>query len=410
MSFKKIWLIPALALALFLVWRLGSTDDKAVSIAAPAPEAPAERKVLYWYDPMVPGTHFEQPGRSPFMDMELMPRYADEGGEGASLLIDPAQLQNLALSTTQVTRGRLVFTREIPAQVMFNSYQTAKVQPRAEGFVEEIHSFAVGDPIAAGETIADITVPAWASDQSEYLLLKNQRADSRIIQGVREKMRLSGIPDEMLDAVDRTGQVQTRLKLVSPLAGVITELNVYPGMNVDKNQTVAVIEGLDPVWVRAEIPERDLHLVNQDSRMTLSLPAWPGRLFPIESWSLLPKGDPDSRTAPLRLVLANSEGLLTPGLTASLRLRGLGAEGLLIPTQSLIDLGDEQRVITRDREGRFRPKAVEVLSSSREMTAIAGGLAEGEEVVASGLFLIDSEANLRGALNRMRPVGEGGAQ
>ena len=361
----------------------------------------AERKVLYWYDPMYPGTQFEKPGKSPFMDMDLVPRYAEDG-EGAGIRIDPAQVQNLAVRTEKVERGVLSFARDIPANVEFNNYRLAKVQPRAEGFVEKIHSFAVGDAIKQGAALADITVPAWASDQSEYLLLKSQKADARIVSGVREKMRLTGMPEEMLAAVDKTGRVQTSLTLKSPVSGIITSLDVYPGMNVGKDMTIATVQGADPVWVTANVPERDIHLVNAKNRIRLSIPAYPEKVFQADSFTLLPKADQETRTVPLRLSVNNADGLLKPGMTASIRLRGNGEEALLVPTQSIIDLGHEQRVVTRAADGSFVPKQVQVLRSSREKTAIASGLEAGEEVVVSGLFLIDSEANLRGALERMR--------
>jgi Cu(I)/Ag(I) efflux system membrane fusion protein len=389
--------------------RHGGPAGTAPEVAVKTAE-PSERAVLYWYDPMYPGTHFDKPGKSPFMDMDLVPRYAGEGG-GSGVRIDPAQVQNLAVRTEKVTRGGLPFARDIPANVEFNGYQLAKVQPRAEGFVEAIHSFAVGDFIGRGMALADITVPAWASDQSEYLLLKKQKADPAIIRGVREKMRLTGMPEEMLAAVDKTGKTQTTMTLSAPVSGVITSLDVYPGMNVSKEMVIATIQGSDPVWVTANVPERDMHLATAASRVRLTLTAYPGRVFPVDSVTLLPKADRETRTVPLRLSVGNADGLLRPGMSASIRLRGSGEEALLIPSQSLIDTGDEQRVITRAADGSFVPKPVEVLRSSRERTAIASGLEEGEEVVVSGLFLIDSEANLSGALERMRkgvPAGGGG--
>lgn len=404
MRVKKLlpYILP-LCLGVALGWLIPS----AVRHSAPAgleaqaaKEGAAERRVLYWYDPMYPATHFEQPGRSPFMDMELQPRYADEG-DTAGLRIDPAQTQNLALRTEKARRGRLAFAADIPAGLEFNDYQLARVQPRAEGFVEKAYALAVGDRVEAGAVLADITVPAWASDQSEYLLLKSQKADPGIVHGVRERLRISGMPEEMLKAVDGSGKVQTRLSLAAPISGVITELNVYQGMNVGKDMTLAAIRGIDPIWVRAEVPERALHMV-QGGRMRVTVPAYPDRVFYASSFSLLAQADMETRTVPLRLSLDNPEGLLRPGMTATLRLRGSGEESVLIPTQALIDLGDEQRVITRMENGAFLPRLVSVLRHGREMTALAAGLEEGEEVVVSGLFLVDSEANLRGALERMR--------
>jgi Cu(I)/Ag(I) efflux system membrane fusion protein len=130
--------------------------------------------------------------------------------------------------------------------------------------------------------------------------------------------------------------------------------------------------------------------------------AWPGRVFEASSSALLPNANPQTRTVQLRLTVPNPDGLLRPGLTASVRLRRSTEESLLIPTLSLIDLGDEKRVITRRDDGSFVPKAVRTGLSGRGETAVAEGLEEGETVVVSGLFLIDSEANLAGALERMR--------
>jgi Cu(I)/Ag(I) efflux system membrane fusion protein len=366
-----------------------------------------ERKVLYWYDPMYPATHFDKPGKSPFMDMELVPRYATDD-EGGGIRIDPAQVQNLAVRTKEVEWGKLPFAKDIPANVEFNSYQLAKVQPRADGFVSGTYSLAVGDRVEKGTPLVDVTVPGWASDQSESLLLKSQKADPGIVRGVRERLRISGMPEEMLQAIDASGKVQTRMTVRAPLPGVITSFDVFPGMNVTKSMTLAIVQGTDPVWVTADVPERDLPLVQQAGRLRVQVQAYPDRSFHAQSHVLLPKAAQETRTVPLRLVLPNAEGLLTPGMTASLRLRGTGDEAFLIPTQALIDLGDEKRVIVRLPDGRFMPRLVRTIASIGDVTAVAEGLEAGEHVVVGGLFLVDSESNLRGALDRMREDAKAG--
>jgi Cu(I)/Ag(I) efflux system membrane fusion protein len=349
---------------------------------------------------MYPGNRFDRPGKSPYMDMDLVPRYAEESA-GGGIVIDPVQLQNLGVRTVPAELGRLSFSRDFPAEVEFNSHMTARLQPRADGFVSEATPLAVGDRVEAGAPIAVVTVPAWASDQSEYLLLKSQGAGRSLVSGVREKMRLSGMPEEMLAAVDRTGRVQTELAISSPVSGVVTALDVYPGMNVEKGMTLAVIQGVDPAWVTAWVPEKDLHLARGRARLTL--PAYPDRAFEIISLETLPRADPATRAVPVRLAVANPEGLLIPGMTARLRLRATEPEAVLVPTQSLVDLGgDDKRVITRAPDGSFLPKRVSVGRSSRDRTQVLAGLEAGEEVVTVGLFLIDSEANLRGALERLR--------
>jgi Cu(I)/Ag(I) efflux system membrane fusion protein len=398
---KKVLLLCALLFGALAGYWLPRGAPREAADADVASSVPAPRNVLYWYDPMYPGTHFDKPGPSPFMDMDLVPRYAD-GEENSGIRIDPSQTHNLAVSVARVERGRLTFSKDIPANVSFNNYLLAKVQSRAEGFVEKTYALAVGDTVEEGAPLADITVPGWASDQSEYLLLKSQRADAAIVRGVRERMRIGGMPEAMLRAVDATGRVQTRMTIHAPLGGVLSALDVYPGMNIDKNMVIAVIQGIDPIWVTADVPERDLHLVGRGETLRISTAAWPDRVFYADAVALLPAADQGTRTVPLRLSLRNAEGLLKPGMTATVRLRGVGAEALLIPTRSLIDLGDEQRVIVRAQDGAFVPRAVRVLRASGGATAVDSGVNAGEEVVVSGLFLIDSEANLRGALDRMR--------
>ncbi|MDR2460870.1 MAG: efflux RND transporter periplasmic adaptor subunit [Deltaproteobacteria bacterium] len=368
------------------------------AIGATNNRANSEKEVLYWYDPMYPGTHFDAPGKSPFMDMDLVPRYR-ENEEGLGITIDPAQLQNLGLKTVPVKLGKLSFSGDYPANVEFNSYEKANIQPRADGFVSSVTPLAVGDYVEVDDELAIITVPGWASDQSEYLLLKKQNAPKNIIEGVREKLRLSGMPQEMLDKVESTGKVQTELSIKSPVAGVITELNVFMGMNVDRAMTLAVIQGTSPIWVTAFVPERDLNLTTGRARITL--PAFPSRAFEILEMTVLPQADPVTRNVPVRFKVKNEDRLLRPGLSAQVRFRATGAEGLIIPTQSLIDLGDTQRVIVMAADGSFVPKAVKKGASSNDETLITEGLVEGEEIVTVGLFLIDSEANLRGALERL---------
>ncbi|MDR2353726.1 MAG: efflux RND transporter periplasmic adaptor subunit [Deltaproteobacteria bacterium] len=381
----------------FLVWIFSSaTPVTGDTTPVTAPET--KKKILYWYDPMYPGTQFPAPGKSPFMDMDLVPRYADEEGR-TGIFIDPRQTQNLGLKTVRARRGTLLLSRMIPANVLYNGHQISRIQPRAEGFVEKTAPLAIGDRVQAGDILAWVTVPAWASDQSEYLLLKKQKAPENIIAGVREKLYLAGMPQEMLQAVDETGLIQTTLKITSPISGVITSLDLYPGMNVEKNMTLAVIQGIDPVWVVAYLPEKELAL--SQGRMRLTLPSYPGRVFPADKVEVLPYVDEVTRALPLRLSVPNPEGLLRPGQTANLSIRATGAEGILVPTQSLIHLGDEARVITRAPDQSFVPKKVTPGASFREETLITHGLDEGEEVVTVGLFLIDSEANLRGALDRL---------
>ena len=372
---------------------------------AAAPAAEQQRKVLFWYDPMYPNTRFDKPGKSPFMDMDLVPKYADEesavaGAQGVR--IDPTQTQNLGVKTAAVTRGPLRYAQTFPANISYKEYQYVIMQARAAGFINKVYPLTVGDKVKQGTPLLELTIPDWVEAQSEYLLLQETGGTATQVEGILERLRLAGMPDDDIRRLKATRKIQTRFTLKAPIDGVITAFDLRAGMNIAKDNVVAKIQGMDPVWVSVAVPESIAWLIKDASQFSIQVPAWPDKTFRISKWTLLPSVDSATRTLQLRLQVNNPDEALKPGMNAYLQLTSESAPMLLIPSKALIDSGSEQRVITVDNEGRFVPKIVQVFHESNGVTAIRSGLQEGEKVVASGLFLIDSEANIAGALERMR--------
>ena len=370
-----------------------------------APAAEQQRKVLFWYDPMYPNTRFDKPGKSPFMDMDLVPKYADEEHAAAGapgVRIDPTQTQNLGVKTAAVTRGPLRYAQIFPANISYNEYQYVIMQARAAGFINKVYPLTVGDKVKQGTPLLELTIPDWVEAQSEYLLLQETGGTATQVEGILERLRLAGMPDDDVRRLKATRKIQTRFTLKAPIDGVITAFDLRAGMNIAKDNVVAKIQGMDPVWVSVAVPESIAWLIKDASQFSIQVPAWPGKTFRISKWTLLPSVDSATRTLQLRLQVNNPDEALKPGMNAYLQLTSESAPMLLIPSKALIDSGSEQRVITVDNEGRFVPKIVQVFHESAGVTAIRSGLQEGEKVVASGLFLIDSEANIAGALERMR--------
>ncbi|MDA8487210.1 efflux RND transporter periplasmic adaptor subunit [Kluyvera sp. Awk 3] len=369
---------------------------------------PAERKVLYWYDPMKPDVRFDKPGKSPFMDMDLVAKYADEGGETSTsgVRIDPTQVHNLGMRTATVTKGRLTYSQTLPANVSYNEYQFVIVQARAEGFIEKVYPLTVGDKVRKGAPLVEVTIPSWVEAQSEYLLLASSGGTATQLEGVLERLRLAGMPETDIQRMRTTRRVQTRFTLNAPIDGVLTAFSLKSGMNIAKDNVVAQIQGMDPVWISAAVPESTAWLLKDSTQFRVAIPAYPDKTFPIQKWSILPSVDPTTRTVQVRLQVNNRDELLKPGMNAYLKLNTQSDEMLLIPSQAVIDTGDEQRVITVASNGEFVPKKIQVLHASQQQTGVASGLAEGESVVLNGLFLIDSEANISGALDRMRHTAD----
>lgn len=365
-----------------------------------------ERKILFWYDPMKPNTKFDKPGKSPFMDMDLVPKYADEEGATAEakmgVRVDPTQTQNLGVRTEKSHYGKLTYSQTIPANVNFNEYQYAIVQSRSDGFIEKVYPLTVGDKIKKQSPLIELTIPEWVEAQSEYLLLASTGATNAQLRGALERLRLSGMPEADIQRLIKSKKIQTHFTIKAPIDGVITAFDLRTGMNISKDKIVAKIQGMDPIWLSAAVPESMAYLINDPSQLTISVPAYPDRDFKIQKWNILPSVDASTRTLQLRLQVDNQDESLKPGMYANLTLNTESEEMLLIPSQAVIDTGTEQRVITLDSEGRFIPKAIKVFHESQQQTGIISGLSDGESVVVSGLFLIDSEANISGALERMR--------
>lgn len=365
---------------------------------------PSERKVLFWYDPMKPDVKFDKPGKSPFMDMDLVAKYADENGDEQSpgIRINPTQVQNLGLKTQKVAKGVLTYSQTIPANVSFNEYQFVIVQSRADGFIEKVYPQTVGDKVKKNTPLIDITIPEWVEAQSEYLLLSETGGSATQLKGVLERLRLAGMPESDIQRMRNSRTIQTRFTIKAPIDGVITEFSLRSGMNISKDKVVAQIQGMDPVWITASVPESIAYLLKDSSEFDISIPAYPDQRFNVQKWSILPGVDRATRTLQIRLEVDNKNERLKPGMNAYLKLNAHSQEMLLIPSQAVIDNGNEQRVITVDSEGRFVPKIINILHESQHQTGISTGLIEGESVVVNGLFLIDSEANISGALERMR--------
>ena len=224
----------------------------------PAP-ADHQRKVLYWYDPMSPQQHFDQPGKSPFMDMPLLAKYADTV-ESASeetrsgLSINPAVSQNIGVRLTTVSRIPLSRHIEATGLIAFNDRDAAVVQTRSGGFVERVWPLAAGDIVKAGQPLAELLVPEWAVAQQELLALRGF-ADEALLVAARERLHLLGMPESLIRQLERTGATQSRYTITAPIAGAIQTVEVRNGMTLMSGQTLVTINGLSSVWLDVAVPE-----------------------------------------------------------------------------------------------------------------------------------------------------------
>ena len=371
------------------------------SIAEMTPQAGNNRKALYWYDPMVPAQRFDKPGKSPFMDMQLVPMYANAGGDQAGVKIDSSVMQNLGIRLAKVEQASLAATLDAVATVQFNDRNVAVVQARSGGFVERVYARAPGDVIGKGAPLVDLRVPEWFGAQSEFLALRSA-GDETLTNAARERLRQLGMSADMISRLEQSGRPQALVTIASPIGGVIQTLDIRAGMSVAAGAPLARINGLDTVWLEAAIAETQAGLVETGMLAQAQFAGYPGEKFAGKVIAVLPETNRESHTLRVRVELSNPHLRFKPGMFAQLRLQGARPENvLLIPAEAVIRSGTRSLVIAALEGGRFQPVEIETGREVDGKTVILKGLSAGQQVVASGQFLIDSEASLKGVIARM---------
>jgi len=372
--------------------------------AARTAQATNEKKVLYWYDPMSPDQHFDKPGKSPTMDMELVPKYA-EADSGTRLSIDPQVSQNLGMRLAKVESGELGDSVQAVATVQFNDRDVAIVQARTAGFVQKVYARAPGDVVAPGAPLADVLVPDWAGAQEEFLAVL-RTGDKTLESASRQRLLLLGMPESLIDQVASAGRSQAEVTLTAPISGVIQELGVRSGMTLSQGAMVAKINGLDTVWLEAAVPEAQASALHVGQAAKVSFPAFPGKTFAGKVIALLPEFEASSRTLRVRVELPNRGAALKPGMFAQMQFpAGAGKPVLLVPSEAVIRTGTRNLVMVARGKGQFVPIEVRLGSESGGKTVVSAGLNEGDQVVVSGQFLLDSESSLRG-IGTQSPASE----
>ena len=357
-----------------------------------------ERKILYYYDPMVPQEHYDNPGALSSMGMKTQPKYVDDGaGSGGvpAVTIDPATMQNLGIRTVTAQLGSFATTLNVTGTIEFNQRDVAIIQARSGGFVSRVYARAPGDLVRAGAPIADMQVPEWGGAQTEFLAVR-RLGRPELTAAARQRLKLLGMSNSLIDRVERSRRPGGTITITSPISGVIQTLDARTGATLAQGQTLAQVTGLGTVWLNAAVPEAQAGSIRIGQRATAILTAYPNETFGGRILAVLPTAQADSRTLTVRIELANRGGRLRPGMFAQVALGGTASTALLVPSEAVIRTGTRTLVMLATGNGRYQPAEVRAGRESGGQTEILEGLTAGEKVVASGQFLLDSEASLTG--------------
>ncbi|MBW2577127.1 MAG: efflux RND transporter periplasmic adaptor subunit [Deltaproteobacteria bacterium] len=414
----------ALTLALAVGWfgkGLQTPSSEPSPDAAPRSDAaegscPDGTQPLYWVAPMDPNFIRDEPGKSP-MGMDLIPKCSSDtvGSTAGQVKIDATVLQNIGVRTERVERRNLQRMIRSAGRVDYDERQVSHVHTKVQGWVEKLYAEYEGQRVERGQPLLEIYSPELVSTQEEILIAVRYREETKdspfmdvrhggvsLLAAAKQRLALWDVPERDIERLIETGETRKTLTLYAPSGGVVTHLMVREGMEVAPNTNLYTIADLSRVWVYANIYEYELPWVEVGQRAIVEISYLPGQSFEGTVTHIDPFLDPKTRTARVRLEHANPKGLLKPEMFANVSiLASARNDALAISEEALIRSGRRNLVFIALGEGRFEPRAVEVgIETGDGWIEISDGLAEGEVIVSSGQFLIDSESKLQESLQK----------
>ena len=363
-------------------------------------EQPVEKKIDYWVAPMDANYRRDKPGKSP-MGMDLVPVYKESGDDAGAVTISPAMVQNLGVRTGMVEKGQLGRMIDTVGYVSFDESLIGHIHLRIEGWIEKLYVSNEGERVKKGDPLFELYSPTLVNAQEEYLeALKSK--NQRLIRSSRDRLSSLDISDDQIDRLRKTRKVKQNVTFRAPQDGIVTSLNTPQGMFVKPATRIMSLVDLSKVWVQVEVFEQQAGWVKQGQPAEMSLSFSPGQTWKGDVVYVYPELDKKTRTLRVRLQFDNPDESLKPNMYANVKLySGIKKDVLFVPREAIINSGRMTRVLAAKEGGKFYAREVKTGIESGEYTEILDGLQEGEKVVISGQFLIDSEASLKGSLTRM---------
>lgn len=374
-----------------------------------------ERKIAYWRAPMDPNYISDEPGKSP-MGMDLIPVYEDELGSSGTVQIDPVTVQNIGVKTASVVRQPLSRRIRTVGRVDYDETRMTDVNTKITGWVEKLFVDYTGQQVEKGQPLLEIYSPELVAAQEEYLTaldyqkrLEQSAAEGDVVQGAFDLLKAAtqrllywDITDKQIAELKRTRQVKRTMTLYSPQEGIVVHKAVFDGAHIQSGQHLYRIVELSRVWIYADIYEYELPWVKVGQDVEVELSYLPGKTFLGKVTYIYPFLEPKTRTVKVRMIFDNPEQELKPEMYANVKIDApVSRDGLVVPVQSVIHSGERKVIVVSLGEGRFQPREIEVGVEAGGFYQVLSGVREGERIVTSGQFLIDSESNLKAAVSSL---------
>lgn len=369
----------------------------------PATDSAADsgRQILYWVAPMDPNYRRDEPGKSP-MGMDLVPVYAGEAVAASGVVsIDPTMLNNLGVRTALAERGTLPRRIETVGYIGYDEDTLQHVHTRVDGWIEKLATTATGDPVTKGQLLFELYSPTLVNAQQEYLAAL--ASNNTVLRNAsRDRLAALGVTGTEVRRLEQEREASQRVRVYAQSDGVIAHLGVREGIFVTPATEVMSVARLDRVWVLAEVFERQSAWVAPGQQATVELDYLPGRVLHGTVDYVYPELDPKTRTLKVRLRFDNEGETLRPNMFARVAIDGAAISDIVhVPREAVIRGGSSSRVVVDLGDGKFQSREVRIGIESGDRVAIRRGLEDGERVVTSAQFLIDSESNIDAALDRL---------
>jgi len=391
----------------------------------------AERKILYYVDPMHPAYKSDKPGTAPDCGMDLVPVYADEKEsttDGSALppgavKISAEKQQLIGVQTGFVESRDVQKMIRTVGQIAYAEPKLAYVTTKFEGYIEVLFVDYTGKLVEKGQPLFSVYSPELVSTQEEYLLaLRAQKSleqstigevtasANTLLESAKRRLHLWDISDKQIAELERSGKITKTLNIYSPIRGHVVEKMALAGLKVMPGMNLYQIADLSTVWVLADVYEYEIPSIKIGQEATITLSYYPGEAFKGRVTYIYPYLTADTRTVKVRLELPNPGEKLKPQMYANVELKSSYGKQLTVPEEAVLDAGNEQIVFVAHERGYFEPRQVALGAKAQDRYIVLSGLTEGEKVVTSGNFLIDSESRLKSALSGMAGMGHGGTQ
>ncbi len=378
----------------------------------------SDRKIQYWQAPMDPTEIYDSPGKSK-MGMDLVPVYEGEASAGGgTVVIDPVTVQNMGVRYTTVKR--MNFTREIRAVgiVKYNEEKLYTINSKISGWIEKLYVDYTGQVVRRGQPLLEIYSPELVTTQEEYLLaLNNVQAVSQsrfesikdgahsLLKSTQKRLNYWDIPQSEIERLENTGEVRRSLQLHSPANGVVIHKNAVEGARVNTGADLYRIADLSTVWVEASIYDYELPWIEKGQKVEVQLSYLPEKTFTGRISYIYPYLDEKAREVQIRMEFQNPKLELKPGMYTDVYAQGKTIpDALVIPSESVIHSGERDVVFVARGKGKFEPRQIRTGMEggpNNRYVRVMAGLLEGEKVVTSAQFLIDSESRLQEAIQKM---------